>query len=194
MVPALKPAVLETETGIVGVLATPTTMQGKLLRDVMAQWQTEDVRVVEQIGAGLVELVEAGAWDGDEARRLLKEHLGVMVALGADHVVLGCTHYPYLGPVIREIAPALKIMDAAPAVARQVERVLEMKGLAASDGHGTRSVRYATTGGVDAFRGLLARLGVPDGEVEPGTVTLADRASPVRSAWHAAAVPRRRSQ
>ncbi len=195
MVPALKSAVLETETGVVGVLATPTTMQGKLLRDVMAQWRTEDVRVVEQIGTGLVELVEAGAWDGPEARALLQTHLGMMVALGADRVVLGCTHYPFLTAVIQEIAPTLKVVDAAAAVARQVERILELHGLAAGPGEAaSHNVRYATTSVVDTFSKLLTRLGVPAGTVDPEPVATLEHAGvpSEKSSWYPATHPRRR--
>ncbi len=191
MVPALKPAVLETKTGVVGVLATPTTMQGKLLRDVMARWRAEDVRVVEQVGAGLVELVEAGEWDSPKARALLREHLVTMVELGADRVVLGCTHYPYLADIIREIAPSLEIVDAAPAVARQVQRVLETRGLATTDEQ-AGPIRYVTTGAAERFAPLLARLGVPEGTVDGQPVSLTSDESPARRPWYPAAHHRRR--
>ena len=160
MVPAVKPAVLETRTGVVGVLATPTTMQGKLLRDVLASWRTDSVLVIERIGAGLVELVEAGAWDTPEARQLLASHLAPLLAAGADRVVLGCTHYPLLTPLIRELAPSLAIEDAGPAVARQAARLLAAHDLVHPTGDA--GVRCFTTGDSTVFAARLRALGVPD--------------------------------
>jgi glutamate racemase len=162
MVPAIKPAARASQTGVVGVLATPATMQGRLLRDVMQEW-TNGVMVIEQIAPGLVDLIEAGQLDGEETRLLLWRYLHPMVAAGADTVVLGCTHYPYLSPLIHELAPQLQVVDAALPVARQVERVLREHGLS----HPTSipMLRYVTTGPLDAFRHLIGRLGLPAGEI-----------------------------
>ncbi|MGH2543330.1 MAG: glutamate racemase [Ardenticatenaceae bacterium] len=168
MVPAVKPAAQESKTGVVGVLATPATMQGRLLRDVMERW-TRGVTVVEQVALGLVELIEAGRLDDDESRALLWRYLAPMVEAGADTVVLGCTHYPYLAPLMRELAPTLQIIDAAPAVARQVARVLHDNELAHPTGD--LSLHYATTRAptrgapTNALRDLLDRLSLPEGTV-----------------------------
>lgn len=160
MVPAVKPAALSTRSGVVGVLATPATMQGRLLRDVMARW-TAGVTVVEQVGPGLVTLIEAGRFEDHALVELLASYLRPIVEAGADHVVLGCTHYPYLIPLIRELAPSLEIVDAAPAVAKQVVRVLNQHQLTHPTGDST--LYYATTAPLAPFAALLARLGVPDG-------------------------------
>ena len=162
MVPALKPAALNSRSGVVGVLATPATMQGRLLREVREQWAGH-VAIVEQIGEGLVPQIEAGALESDETRALLWRYLAPMVQAGADTVVLGCTHYPYLTPLIQDLAPSLQIVDAAPAVALQVGRVLDQMSLR----HPPRdsSLLYTTTGPLPAFGALLQRLCLPTGVV-----------------------------
>lgn len=160
MVPAVKPAALSTRSGVVGVLATPATMQGRLLRDVMARWTT-NVTVIEQVGPGLVDLIEEGRFEDEALVELLASYLHPIVEAGADQVVLGCTHYPYLIPLIHQIAPSLEIVDAAPAVAKQVVRVLHEHKLAHPIGNST--LRYATTASLTPFESLLTRLGVPDG-------------------------------
>lgn len=165
MVPAVKPAAQRTASRVVGVLATPATMQGRLLRDVMERW-TEGVTVVEQVAPGLVELIEAGKLAEPETRSLLWHYLAPIVASGADTVVLGCTHYPYLSPLIQELAPDLQIVDAAPAVARQVERVLRSRAATASDPASPPALRYATTGDLARFATVLGRLAAPPGSVQ----------------------------
>lgn len=162
MVPAVKPAAQRTRSGVVGVLATPATMQGRLLREVLARW-TDGVTVVEQVAPGLVERIEAGELDTEETRKLLGHYLHPLLEAGADTVVLGCTHYPYLIPLLRTLAPDLEIVDAAPAVAQQVGRVLDQARLAYPIDDPT--IRYATTGPLAPFRTLLARLDLPLGEV-----------------------------
>lgn len=161
MVPALKPAALTTQSGVVGVLATPATMQGQLLRDVMAQW-AEGITVVEQVGLGLVEAIEAGELTTPATYRLLEGYLRPMMQAGADTVVLGCTHYPYLNPLIQTIAPSLRIVDAAPAVARQVARVAAQLGVAESQ---TPTITYTTTGDHAEFAEFLNRMALPPGRV-----------------------------
>ncbi len=169
MVPALKPAALGTRSGVVGVLATPTTMQGKLLRDVIDRW-ADGVVVVEQVAPGLVDLIEAGALDTPETRALLWHYLEPMVVAGADTVVMGCTHYPYLAPLIHELAPTLTIVDSAPAVARQVVRMLDEHNLRDSTQNGR--ITYATTGDPAAFQQLLGRLQVPHGLFLPTPIPM----------------------
>ncbi len=162
MVPAVKPAAQASASHVVGVLATPATMQGRLLRDVMERW-TEGVTVIEQVAPGLVDLIEAGRLTDDATRALLWQYLAPMVEAGADTVVLGCTHYPYLLPLIGELAPQLQVVDAAPAVARQVQRVLTERHLAHPTG--SRALHLATTGPLAPFVTLLHRLDVPVGTV-----------------------------
>lgn len=167
MVPALKPAAMSTQSRVVGVLATPTTMRGKLLRDVMAQW-TDGVKVIEQVGLGLVEQIEAGELDSPTTRELLWHYLAPMVDAGADAVVMGCTHYLYLEPLIHDLAPSLRVIDAAPAVARRVVQVMAERNLydPVQDG----SIRYATTGDVEVFGEFLRRVQMPEGTIEKAVI------------------------
>lgn len=122
MEPALKPAAAHTDRGVIGVLATETTFQGQLYASVL-QRHTDGVMVFEAAGKRLAMLVEEGRLD--EATTDLEELLGPMLAAGIDTLVLGCTHYPFLAEQIQSVAgPSVRLVDPAPAVARQVRRVL----------------------------------------------------------------------
>lgn len=163
MVPAVKPAAQRTESGVVGVMATPATIQGRLLQDVIDQW-ADDVEVVSQVCHGLVEQIEAGALNTPETEQLLRRCLDPLLAAGTDTLVLGCTHYPYLLPQIQRIAgPDVTIVDAAPAVARQVERVLHQRNLRHPDPAHAGTVTYATTGSPERFADLIIQLELPSG-------------------------------
>lgn len=145
MEPAVKPAAEQSDRKVVGVLATRATFQGELYASVIDR-HANGVRVVERPGTGLVELIEAGRTDGPEVHALLREHLAPMLAAGIDTLVLGCTHYPFIGRAIREIlGDGVRLIDPAPAVARQLGRVLRHNGLAAADGS-PASTNYLTTG------------------------------------------------
>lgn len=125
MEPAIKPAALQSKTGVVGVLATSGTFKGRLYLNTLAKF-SEDVKVIQRVGEGLVETVEAGILDGEQVERLVHNCIDPMLEEGADHIVLGCTHYPFLQPVIERIAgPSVTVINPAPAVARQAKRVLE---------------------------------------------------------------------
>lgn len=124
MEPAVKPAAERTRTGRVGVIATPATFQGDLFRRLVQRFAAE-VALHTQTCPGLVEAVEAGALDTPETARLLRSYLTPMLEAGIDHLVLGCTHYPFLSEAIARIAgPDVTLIDPAPAVARQVRRLL----------------------------------------------------------------------
>lgn len=126
MEPAVKPAAESTEVGVVGVLATPATFQGELYSSVVDR-HAAGVRVVAQPAPGLVELVEAGR--GDDAIPLLETYLAPMIEAGIDRLVLGCTHFPALIHHIRALLPDdVAIIDPAPAVARQVARLIDPAG------------------------------------------------------------------
>ena len=144
MEPAVKPASEHTRSGVVGVLAPPATFQGELYASVVERF-AQHTRVMEYTCPGLVEEIEAGRLNGERARQILTAGLLPMLEAGIDTVVLGCTHYPFAIPIIQEIAgPHVRVIDPAPAVARQTARVLESRGwLAAGDALG--SVRYITT-------------------------------------------------
>lgn len=125
MEPAIKPAVLHSKSGVVGVLATAGTFKGRLYLNTLARF-SGNVKVIERIGEGLVETVEKGVLDGPEVEEMVRRCIAPMLEAGADHIVLGCTHYPFLQPVIERIAgPGITVVNPAPAVAAQTKRVLE---------------------------------------------------------------------
>jgi glutamate racemase len=173
MVPAVKPAVEQTRSGVVGVLATPATIEGELLDEVVMRWAGA-TQVVRQACPGLVEQIEAGALEAPATSALLQRYLRPLLAAGADTIVLGCTHYPFLAGQIRQIAgPDVAIIDAAPAVARQAVRVLHERGLAGLGEPHLGNITYATTGDCASFARLLQQLGLPE-----GTVVAADTDAP----------------
>lgn len=128
--PAVKPAAMASKTGHIGILATAQTFNGEHFKRSIGLY-AQTVELHERAGTGLVELVENGMIHSAETRELLSQYLLPMVDAGIDQLVLGCTHYPFLIPVIRDILPAgIRIIDPAPAVARQTGKVLgEHEGL-----------------------------------------------------------------
>ncbi|MBK9944078.1 MAG: glutamate racemase [Kouleothrix sp.] len=165
MVPAVKPAAEQTRSGVVGVLATPTTLDGNLLDDVVLRWAGA-TRVLRQGCPGLVEQIEAGALETPATLALLSSYLRPLLAAGADTIVLGCTHYPFLAPQIQRLAgPQVRLIDAAPAVARQAARVLAERGLRYTGPTRTGSITYATTSEPAAFAHLIEQLQLPAGTV-----------------------------
>jgi glutamate racemase len=155
--PAVKPAALRSRTGVVGVLATAATFQGELFNSVVDR-HAANLTVIQAIGTGLAELVEADRSNTDEARELLVSHLQPLLDEGMDTLVLGCTHYPFLIDDIRAVVgDGVEIVDPSPAVARQVVRVLAEAGMSAGDGAVSRN-RFATTGDPDRFAHMIDRL------------------------------------
>ena len=127
MEPAIKPAILHSKSGVVGVLATAGTFKGKLYLNTLARF-SGDVKVIQRVGEGLVETVEKGILDGPEVEAMIHRCIDPMLEAGADHIVLGCTHYPFLQPVIERLAgPSVTVVNPAPAVARQARRLLNKK-------------------------------------------------------------------
>lgn len=134
MEPAVKPAAIGTESGVIGVLATAGTLKGSKYLQTRGRYE-DDVKIVEHVGQGFVELVEGGILDGPEAEATVRASLQPLIDAGADRIVLGCTHYPFLQPVIERMAgPGVQVIDPAPAVARQTLRVLQEKGIPTGDG------------------------------------------------------------
>ena len=129
MEPAVKPAALGTRSGVIGVLATAGTLKGsKYLKT--KESVDDNVEVVEHVGKGFVELVESGCLSGPDAESVVAASLNPLIEAGADTIVLGCTHYPFLLPVMRKIAgPGIRFIDPAPAVARQLVHVMSGDGL-----------------------------------------------------------------
>lgn len=125
MEPAVKPAATVSRSGVVGVLATANTLKGSLYHNTLERFGS-GVKVVERVGEGLVELVERGEISGPAVEKLLHKYIDPMVEAGADAIVLGCTHYPFLSEAIARVAgPSVRIIDPAPAVAQQARRLLD---------------------------------------------------------------------
>ena len=132
MEPAVKPAAEQTRTGRVGVLATPATFQGLLYASVVERF-AQGVTIFQDTCPGLVTQIEDGQFDTPETRQIVSKALTPMLDQGIDTIVLGCTHYPFVIPMIQSIAgPGVRVIDPAPAVARQTRRVLEISQLSAN--------------------------------------------------------------
>ena len=132
MEPAVKPACLATRSGVVGVLATERSLDGELFRRTAARYGS-GIEVLTYPGTGFVELVEGDREDTPEAEAAVRAAVEPMLARGADQIVLGCTHYPFLTPVMERIVDGrAAIVDPSPAVARRVGQLLDRYGLRAS--------------------------------------------------------------
>jgi glutamate racemase len=157
MEPAVKPAAETTHTGKVGVLATPTTFAGDLYASVVERF-AQGVQLFQSTCPGLVEQIEKGDLTGPVTRRILEDALTPMLAEGIDTVVMGCTHYPFVIPLIQTITgPGVRVIDPAPAIARQVRRRLaEADLLNPSDV--PADLRFYTSGDPAAMQALLPEL------------------------------------
>ena len=145
MEPAVKPAAEQTETGVIGVLATPTTFEGELYTSVVERF-AQDATVLQSTCPGLVAEIEAGRANGLIAKEILEEALKPMLQRGLDTVVLGCTHYPFSFEAIRAIVgPNVKLIDPAPAIALRTESLLDQQGLRNSS-KSAGNTRYFTSG------------------------------------------------
>lgn len=124
--PAIKPAALNSQKHVIGILATQGTLNSELFQQTSEKFH--NTKIIEQIGHGLVPLIENGEINSKEMNRLLHKYLEPMIATNIDYLVLGCSHYPYLIPQIKKILPKkIKIIDSGRAVARQTKSVLEEK-------------------------------------------------------------------
>lgn len=134
MEPAVKPAAQATRSGVVGVLATAGTLKATKYMDTRAKW-ARDVKIVEHIGQGFVELVEKGNVSGPEAESIVEKSVRPLIEAGADTIVLGCTHYPFLAETIMKAAGTpVTLIDPAPAVAKHLMEVMQENGLIRKDG------------------------------------------------------------
>lgn len=157
MEPAVKPAAETTRSGKVGVLATPATFQGALYASVVERFAS-GVEIMSDTCNGLVQEIEAGRLKGDPARYILESALTPMLREGIDTIVLGCTHYPFVIPLIEEICgTSVRVIDPAPAVARQTRRLLEQHGLLA-EGDRPAEVHFYTSGDPVTLRMQVANL------------------------------------
>lgn len=127
--PAIKPAALNSMTKSVGVLATKGTLNSSLFHETANQFGSS-IKRIEVVGEGLVPLIEKGIIDGPEIEHLLKQYLTPMMEAGVDYIVLGCSHYPYLIPAIKNMIPQkINIIDSGFAVARQTKAILSDNNL-----------------------------------------------------------------
>ncbi|MBL8090548.1 MAG: glutamate racemase [Anaerolineales bacterium] len=157
MEPAVKPAAEKTQTKKVGVLATPATFQGALYASVVERFAS-DVEIFQNTCVGLVEQIEAGELDSDKTRKILEDALLPMLEKNIDTVVLGCTHYPFVIPLIEKIVgDSVRVIDPAPAVAKQVQRLLEVKGLRNSSNENGEVV-FFTSGDVKSTENVVSKL------------------------------------
>lgn len=124
MEPAVKPAALHSRSGVIGVLATEGTFKGRLYNRTLERF-AHDVKVIERVGEGLVEIVESGNIDSSQTNELLERYINPMLSEGADHIVLGCTHYPFLEKNINKITgDSVTVVNPAPAVAQHTKNIL----------------------------------------------------------------------
>jgi glutamate racemase len=162
--PAVKPAAAATRTGVVGVLATRQTIASPRFARLAETW-ANGARIIAQPCPGLVEQIERGELATHATRQLVESFVAPLVAQGADTLVLGCTHYPFVEPLIASVAgPGVTLINPAAAVARELRRRLaESNLLAPADGSG--ATLFRTSGAPDKLAAMLAMLGVKSGPV-----------------------------
>jgi len=175
MEPAVKPAAETTRSGVVGVLATTATFQGALYASVIERF-TQGVTVLQDTCPGLVAQIENGHLDTPETRLILEKAIYPMLKAGIDTIVQGCTHYPFVTPLIQEIAgPQVRVIDPSPAIARQVSRLIDSHNMrteqaTSSEGYGNSAnlgkVRFLTSGDPVRLKAMLPRLWGQSAEVE----------------------------
>lgn len=129
--PAIKPAALQSVSKKIGILATKGTLSSNLFQKTSKD-VSDFIHIIEQNGEGLVPLIEEGKINDAKTKQLLEKYLNPMIEEGIDYLVLGCTHYPYLIPIIKTILPdTIQIIDSGEAVARQTKNILEQQALLA---------------------------------------------------------------
>ncbi|WP_323162040.1 glutamate racemase [Pseudomonas fluorescens] len=168
MEPAVKPAAAATRSGVVGVLATTGTLQSAKFAALLDRFAT-DVRVITQPCPGLVERIESGDLHSAELRALLRHYVDPLLASGCDTIILGCTHYPFLKPMLKSMIPeSISLIDTGAAVARQLQRLLAARDLLAEGPN--RPVRFWTSADPESLRSTLVLLGQVAGDVEKFTL------------------------
>ena len=157
MEPAVKPAAAVTKTGRVGVLATPTTFAGDLYASLVDRF-AQGIEVYQSTCPGLVEQIEREALDSTVTRGILEEALTPMLGVGVDTIVLGCTHYPFVIPMIEAITgPGVRTIDPAPAIARQAQRLLVERAWL-NPGEMAGELQFYTSGSPAALEAILPQL------------------------------------
>jgi glutamate racemase len=158
MEPAIKPAVEHTRTGIIGVLATSRTINSNNFQILFSRF-AEQAKIIPQPCPGLVDQVELGDLDSANTRSLISQFVQPLLAQQADILVLGCTHYPFLKPVIQEIAGAgvLRVIDSGAAIARRLHSLLQHHGLL-SEANQSGSVAFFTSAENGKADGVISEL------------------------------------
>ncbi|MDG9925982.1 MULTISPECIES: glutamate racemase [unclassified Pseudomonas] len=156
MEPAVKPAAAATRSGVVGVLATTGTLKSAKFAALLDRFAS-DVRVITQPCPGLVEQIETGELDAPRTRQLLQGWVAPLLAEGCDTLILGCTHYPFIRPLLRELVPeSISLVDTGAAVARHLQSLLDQRGLRASGP--ARGIRLWCSGDAAAMQAVLPKL------------------------------------
>ena len=152
--PAIKPAALNTQTKTIGVLATKGTLSSDLFHKTTNLYAS-NIKVIEQIGEGIVELIESGLGESDQMKTLLKTYLDPMLKQRIDYLVLGCTHYPYLIPMLKEILPKhVSIIDSGLAVAKQTKAILTKHDLLNTENKKSTS-KFYSNGNIEILKTIL---------------------------------------
>jgi len=152
--PAIKPAALNSRTKVVGILATKGTLKSDLLLETSQRF-AQGVEVVEQVGEGLVSLIENGQMHSSEMDALLVRHIQPMLKKNIDYLVLGCTHYPFLTPQIKTlVGENVSVLDSGEAIARQTKVILEQENLIDKD-HDEISRLFYTNKDTDVLQNIL---------------------------------------
>ncbi|MDD7884443.1 glutamate racemase [Flavivirga sp. 57AJ16] len=152
--PAIKPAALQTKSNAIGILATKGTLSSALFSKTSGMF-ANNINVIEQVGEGIVELIENGKLQSDEMKGLLEIYLKPMIDAHIDYLVLGCTHYPYLISLLTELLPShVKIIDSGEAVARQTKAILIKNNLLNTKARPSKNCFY-TNGNPSIMQSLL---------------------------------------
>lgn len=156
--PGIKPAAMQSQNGVVGVLATEATLNSDKFNALLATLP-QDCQFIKQAGAGLVPLIEAGQIETPEMHALLRSHLGPIQERGADTLVLGCTHYPFLKNIIRDIVgDSMELIDTSDAVVRQLVRQMDQQGISANPNIDAPSLSLLSTANADTLQTMAQRL------------------------------------
>ena len=158
--PAIKPAATNTKTGKVGVLATQRTLNSKKYAE--AQTLYPNIEFINQIGFKIVQLIEDGQLYSEELELLLRSYINPMIEKGVDYLVLGCTHYPYLLPILNKFLPEhITVIDSGDAVAKHTYKILKEANLLKTDNLPGYS-KFYTNKNVDILQSFIADFGIAE--------------------------------
>lgn len=153
--PAIKPAALNTKTNVVGILATKGTLSSQLFHKTSDLYGS-GIKIIEKIGEGIVPLIENGKLESQEMKSLLKGYIEPMLQANIDYLVLGCTHYPYLIPLLEDLLPKhVKIIDSGLAVAKQTKAVLNSNQLLNTSSNKS-SIKFFSNGELSVLNSILS--------------------------------------